>query len=201
MLVGVVDYKAGNLTSVRSALSCLNVSFTVSDVPEELRRCDKLIFPGVGEAGSAMDVLRKAGWPSFFSEWLKSGKDMLGICLGHQIIFEKSEESHASCLGLIPGEVRRFPGSSGFKVPQIGWNTVERRTASPLFRGIPEDADFYFVHSYYAVPADESSVIGTTDYISRFASAVRHDTLFSVQFHPEKSGRYGLQLLDNFLEM
>lgn len=201
MLVGVVDYKAGNLTSVKSALSCLNANFAVSCDPEKLRECDKMIFPGVGEAGSAMDVLKKAGWPMFFEEWLKSGKDMLGICLGHQIIFEKSEESHVACLGLIPGEVKRFPGNSGLKVPQIGWNTVERESVSPLFKGIPEDTGFYFVHSYYAVPADSATVIGTTDYICRFASAVQRDSLFSVQFHPEKSGRYGLQLLNNFLEM
>lgn len=201
MLVGVVDYRAGNLTSVKSALSFLNADFTAASDPEKLRNCEKLIFPGVGEAGSAMSVLRRAGWDSFFAEWLKAGKDMLGICLGHQIIFEKSEESDICCLGLITGEVRRFPGGTGLKVPQIGWNTVERGAESPLFRGIPEDAGFYFVHSYYAVPADSGTVIGTTDYICRFASAVHRDSLYSVQFHPEKSGRYGLRLLNNFLEM
>lgn len=201
MLVGVVDYHAGNLTSVQSALSFLKADFVVSTEPEKLSGCGKLIFPGVGEAGSAMQVLRRAGWDQFLSDWVKAGKEMLGICLGHQIIFGKSEESDTTCLGLIPGEVRRFSGTAGMKVPQIGWNTVERESESPLFRDIPADAGFYFVHSYYAVPEDTATIIGTTDYICRFASAVQRDSLFSVQFHPEKSGRYGLRLLENFLEM
>ncbi|MDY3939955.1 MAG: imidazole glycerol phosphate synthase subunit HisH [Spirochaetia bacterium] len=201
MLVGVVDYHAGNLTSVKSALSFLNVDFVVSTEPDGLKGCGKLIFPGVGEAGSAMQVLRGAGWDHFLSDWVKSGKEMLGICLGHQIIFGQSEESNTACLGLIPGEVKRFAGGTGLKVPQIGWNTVEREGESPLFRDIPSDAGFYFVHSYYAVPDDPGMIIGTTDYICRFASAVQRDSLFSVQFHPEKSGRYGLRLLDNFLKM
>lgn len=200
MLVGVVDYKAGNLTSVQSALSHLNARWVVSSDPQELKPCAKLIFPGVGAAASAMDNLKRSGWDFFFKDWLVDGKPMLGICLGHQIIFEKSEEGNTDCLGLIEGSVKRFP-EGALKVPQIGWNTVERQTDSPLFQGIPRDAGFYFVHSYYTVPTDAQAVIGTTDYGLRFASAVHKDSLYSVQFHPEKSGRFGLRLLQNFLEM
>lgn len=200
MLVGIVDYRAGNLTSVCSALSYLRIDFIVGRSPELLQKCDKLIFPGVGEAAAAMKTLRSLGWDDFLKERIQSGVPMLGICLGHQIIFEKSEEGNTDCLGLIPGEVRRFDSAAGLKVPQIGWNTVEREKKSPLFDGIPQDAGFYFVHSYYTVPSDSNVIIGTTDYGVRFASAVNFGSLFSVQFHPEKSGRFGLRVLENFLK-
>ena len=122
MLVGIVDYRAGNLTSVCSALSYLRIDFIVGRSPELLQKCDKLIFPGVGEAAAAMKTLRSLGWDDFLKERIQSGVPMLGICLGHQIIFEKSEEGNTDCLGLIPGEVRRFDSAAGLKVPQIGWN-------------------------------------------------------------------------------
>lgn len=201
MKVGVVDYRAGNLTSVKSALAYLGVEFEAAQQPEALEKCDKLIFPGVGEAGSAMAVLRREGWDSFLHQWQHSGKDMLGICLGHQIIFEKSEESQTQCVGLIGGEVKRFEPHESLKIPQIGWNTVERERNSPLFYQIPQDASFYFVHSYYTVPTNSQTILGTTQYICQFVSAVQQQNIYSVQFHPEKSGRYGLQLLDNFLKL
>ena len=200
MQVGVIDYKAGNLRSVETALKYLGASFTVGDEPEQLGAVDKLIFPGVGDAKAAMDVLDQTGFSDYIREFAATGKPLLGICVGSQIVLDSSEERSAQCLGLVPGVARRFPDSAGLKIPQIGWNTVSVVRNSPLLHGIPAEASFYFVHSYYPDPASDDAVIGTTDYGVSFASVLGQDNLTAVQFHPEKSGPWGLKLLQNFLE-
>jgi len=168
-----------------------------------LRRADRIIFPGVGAAGEAMTNLRATGMDRLLGEVLAAGRPVLGICLGTQIIFERSEENDAECLGLVPGLVRRFPadmkaGGRPLKIPHMGWNRVAWRMDHPVFRGIPAEAEFYFVHSYYPVPADDAWAAGWTEYGIRFCSAVARNNLVAVQFHPEKSGAPGLSILENF---
>lgn len=197
--VGVVDYDAGNLKSVETALEYLGADYEISKDPETLARTDKLIFPGVGEAGAAMDRLRHYGLDDFLREFFRMGKYILGICLGAQIVLSKSEETDTGCLDLIPGTALKFSGEGGLKVPHMGWNTVHVTGESLLFKGIPEDSSFYFVHSYYPSPDDPERVIARTDYGLQFCSAICRDNLYAVQFHPEKSGRWGLQLLHNYI--
>jgi imidazole glycerol-phosphate synthase subunit HisH len=197
--IGVVDYEAGNLKSVVTALRQVNLDFFVSDNPKELLRADKLIFPGVGEARAAMDVLTAKGIGDAILEFTGSGKPFLGICIGYQILFDMSEERDTPCLGIIPGKVRRFPRKAGFKVPHMGWNEVETRKGdNPLFRNIPPKSSFYFVHSYYPEPAADEDIAGDTDYIISFAACYQRENVTAVQFHPEKSGEVGLQFLTNF---
>jgi len=194
----VVDYDAGNLRSVQTALLFLKTDFKVSNDPEVVAKADRLIFPGVGEAGAAMGVLARTGLDEAIRTFYKTGRPLMGICLGSQIILERSEESSTTCLGLLPGTARRFPSMQGFKVPHMGWNQVAPVGAHPLFKGVPATASFYFVHSYYPDPAPEA-VLARTGYMINFPSALGHDNLVATQFHPEKSGKYGLKLLGNFL--
>jgi glutamine amidotransferase len=202
-MIGIIDYKAGNLTSVARALRHLGISCEVSSEAVVLRRADRIVFPGVGAAGEAMANLRASGMDRLLAECLASGRPVLGICLGTQIIFERSEEDGAECLGLVPGLVRRFPADMKadgrpLKIPHMGWNRVEWRMDHPVFRGIPAEAEFYFVHSYFPVPADDAWAAGWTEYGIRFCSAVARGNLVAVQFHPEKSGAPGLSILENF---
>ncbi|MFA5181242.1 MAG: imidazole glycerol phosphate synthase subunit HisH [Syntrophales bacterium] len=203
-MIGIIDYKAGNLTSVARALHYLGVPCEVTDNPEILDSCDRIIFPGVGAAGEAMINLRSKGLDQRLRDWVASGKPTLGICLGTQVIFERSEENDAVCLGIVPGSVQRFPGDLKdrggrfLKIPHMGWNQVEFPRAHPVFKDLPSGAEFYFVHSYYPAPADERWGIGWTDYGLRFCAAIAHENLVAVQFHPEKSGAPGLQILANF---
>lgn len=199
-MVGVVDYEAGNLRSVETALNHLGADFFISERPEDFQRADRMIFPGVGEASSAMSVLIKTGLRDAVLDFAASGKPLLGICLGCQIVFTSSEEGSTACLDLIPGVVRHFPRKNGYKVPHMGWNSVRFPEGHPLFRGIPQDTSFYFVHSFYPAPAYEEHRLGLTEYGISFASAAVRDNLAACQFHPEKSGRYGLRLLENFLQ-
>ncbi|TFG64807.1 MAG: imidazole glycerol phosphate synthase subunit HisH [Spirochaetales bacterium] len=201
MIVGIVDYEAGNIRSVERALGFLGVSCVRSNRGEDLRTADKLIFPGVGEAFSAMEALTRCGLDSFLKDYAASGRDLLGICLGSQIILDSSEERNTACLGIIPGKALRFMPRPGLKIPHMGWNQVHVSGSHPLFKGIPEDSSFYFVHSYYPVPASDDLAVGTTEYGIPFASAFGRDNVYACQFHPEKSGPRGLQLLRNFLEM
>lgn len=201
MKVGVVDYKAGNLRSVETALRYLEADFLISDRPDELNGADKLVFPGVGDAGAAMRRLAEAGLDDLIRDFAAGGKPLLGICLGSQIVLSSSEERGTRCLGLIEGSARRFADVPGLKVPHMGWNTVTPANGSPLFEGIPSSASFYFVHSYYPSPSDERYVVATTEYGERFASAIARDNVWAVQFHPEKSGKWGLKLLSNFLTL
>jgi len=197
-MIGVVDYDAGNLKSVETALHHLGASFRVSSHPEELLKSDKLIFPGVGNAGSAMETLNKTGLGEMLKDFAKSGKPLMGICLGSQIVFDFSEEEDTECLGLIPGKVVQFEKKEGFKIPQIGWNTVSHSGHS-LFSGLPQDISFYFVHSYHVVPESSDYVLATGEYGIPFTAAVQYENICATQFHPEKSGEWGLRLLNHFV--
>lgn len=195
----VVDYGAGNLKSVENGLRYLGARYIVTSRPEDLAGAEGLIFPGVGEAAASMSELRRTGLDRALCDYLKSGRKILGICIGCQVIFERSEERNTQCLGLLKGSVRRFPAASGLKVPHMGWNTVHFTRAHPVFQGIPQDSSFYFVHSYYPEPADARIVAGETEYGLRFASCIARGNLVAFQFHLEKSGALGVRLLSNFL--
>jgi imidazole glycerol-phosphate synthase subunit HisH len=201
-MITLVDYKAGNLTSVRRALTHLGIPCQVSADPETVRRADKIIFPGVGAAGAAMDVLRERGLDSALKEAFAAGTPILGICIGCQIILDASEEDNATCLGLLPGKTIRFsvpaPLAHSLKIPHMGWNAVSVAQSHPLLAHLRPGDEFYFVHSFYPQPADKSQIYAVSDYGGEFPVAIGKDNLFAVQFHAEKSGPVGLKLLENF---
>jgi glutamine amidotransferase len=197
--LAVVDYRAGNLRSVETAIKYLGVEFAVAERPEELSGAERLIVPGVGEARAAMEELSRSGLGEAITEFWRSGRPLLGICLGAQIVLERSEESDTACLGFIPGEARRFRRQPGLKVPHMGWNRVFRKRTHPVLDGIADGSYFYFVHSYYPELPDEEAVIAECEYGVRFAAVLGLDNLVACQFHPEKSGRLGLALLNSFL--
>lgn len=202
-MIGIVDYQAGNLTSVARALEFLNEPHIITADARILDDANRIIFPGVGAAGAAMENLRQSGMDEHLRKWVREGKPLLGICLGTQVIFDYSEEDDTTCLGIVPGAVRRFPadlcaGDRRLKVPHMGWNQVAFRKNHPVFAGLPGGAEFYFVHSYFPEPADRSWAVGWTDYGICFCAAVARANLVAVQFHPEKSGRPGLAILANF---
>ncbi len=206
-MTGIIDYNAGNVTSVERALAYINAPYIMSKEPEKLSNCDRLIFPGVGEAKYAMEMLKKSGFDVFIKEWVKSGKKLMGICLGSQIIFDWSEEGDTPCLGIIPGKIRSFSSlwkekgikEGEFKSPQIGYNDLTYQNgSSSLLSGIPEHSDFYFVHSYVICPEDKTVIKAVTDYGIQVPSCVEKDNITAFQFHPEKSGEKGLQILRNF---
>jgi imidazole glycerol-phosphate synthase subunit HisH len=197
--LAVVDYGAGNLKSVQNALSHLGADFFVTSDPGELARAPAMVFPGVGEAAAAMAELKRTGLDQGIRSFFASGKKILGICIGCQIVLESSEESGVRCLGLLSGTVRRFPAAPGLKVPHMGWNQVEFEGGHPVTRGFPQGRSFYFVHSYYPEPVRTSDVCGWTQYITRFPSAIARDNYIAFQFHLEKSGKAGLALLSRFL--
>ena len=199
MKIGIVDYDAGNLKSVETALAYLGGDFFVSGDPSKLSKCDKLIFPGVGEDQSSMKVLQKKDLDIFIKEYFKKGNPVLGICLGCQIVLDFSEERDTKCLGLIKGRSREFSSGMGLKIPHMGWNQVRQFENHYIFNDIPDNSSFYFVHSYYPDPDNQSMCIGKTDYGITFSSAFYYENLIAVQFHPEKSGPHGLHLLDNFI--
>jgi glutamine amidotransferase len=206
-MLAIIDYGAGNLTSVRLAFEGLSAAATVTAQPDAVVASDRVILPGVGAAGAAMSRLRELRLVPAIRDVVARGTPFLGICLGAQIVLDRSEEDGGvDCLGLLPGTARIFkPPDRWDKVPQMGWNSVAQRSvppgsAHPLFQGIDDNSEFYFVHSYYPVPSDPSCVLGETDYGGIcFASAVGRRNLAATQFHPEKSGRVGLRLLQNFL--
>lgn len=195
MKIGIINYGAGNLKSICNALSMLNKNFGIISAPEELLYFDKIIFPGVGAAGNAMKKLKVKG---FINRIKKIKKPFLGICLGSQLLADFSEENNTKCFGIIPGVVKRFK-SSDLKIPQIGWNKVEFKADLPLFKGIKNGSYFYFVNSYY-LDISEKFVFGTTDYGVSFPAVIQKKNFYGVQFHPEKSGEAGLELLSNFCE-
>jgi len=193
MKVAVIKYNAGNIQSVRIALERLGLSPQVTDDPEVITKSDKVIFPGVGEASSAMKYIRERSLDKLL---LNLKMPVLGICLGLQLMCHHSEENDTECLGIFDTTVRRFPPED--KVPHMGWNTIKNLEGS-LFRDIPERSYVYFVHSYFAEMA--GAAVASTDYILDFASALQKDNFFAVQFHPEKSGSIGEKILKNFLEL
>jgi len=201
VVIAIVDYRAGNLTSVRLALEALGVAATVTSDPATIRGADRVIFPGVGAAGDAMGHLRELALEPVLRQVVAAGTPFLGICLGTQIILDHSEEDGGTAtLGLLPGRVVRFrPTDPRDKIPQIGWNAVHVVRPHPVLAGIEDDSEFYFVHSYYPRPAAPALTIGETEYAAAlFASVLGRDNLVATQFHPERSGRIGLRLLENF---
>lgn len=202
-MIAIIDYKAGNLTSVKLAFDTLKVPAVITSDPKKILAAERVVFPGVGAAGSAMKTLRDLDLSDVLEDVVARGTPFLGICLGTQIIFEQSEEDGGTRgLGLIPGSVKLFQPSDRFdKVPQMGWNSVKQVKKHPVFTDIEDNSEFYFVHSYYPAPSDRSFVLGETDYAGvRFASVVGKNNLIATQFHPEKSGRIGLKLLENFVK-
>jgi imidazole glycerol-phosphate synthase subunit HisH len=197
-MIGVVDYGAGNLRSVERALAHIGASFFTTARPEELARADRVVFPGVGEARAAMDVLAAGGLDEAIVAFVRSGRPLLGICIGAQVVLDSSEERDTRCLGLVAGRTVRFRIAPELKVPHMGWNQVRHTASHPVFEGIPDGACFYFVHSYYPELADRTLVVGETEYGLAFTAAFARDNIVATQFHPEKSGRHGLRLLANF---
>ncbi len=202
-MLALVNYQAGNLTSVRRALDHLGIPCTITDTPETIMQADGIIFPGVGAAGSAMNYLKQSGLDTTIAWCADNNRPLLGICLGCQIILEHSQENNTSTLGILPGECLPFDPNlteedgQPIRIPHMGWNSVTLTRDCPLFENISPQAQFYFVHSYYTNPAPEY-VLGTTHYGQDFCSVLGRDGLWAVQFHPEKSGRPGLELLKNF---
>ena len=202
-MVVIVDYRAGNLTSVRLAFDALGVPCMVTSDAAAIAAAQRVVFPGVGAAGAAMRDLHGLGLADVIRSVVARGTPFLGICLGTQIIFSRSEEDGGTdCLGIVPGQVRRFAPTDHFdKIPHMGWNAVSFRRRHPLLEGVEDESEFYFVHSYYPDPADPDHIAGTTGYADvRFAAIVARDNLIATQFHPERSGRIGLQLLKNFTQ-
>ena len=196
-MIAIIDYKAGNLRSVERALRHLDLECVITRDNNEIFKAERVIFPGVGAAGKAMETIIENGIDEVIREVVRAGVPFMGICLGTQIILEESEEDDAKCLGIISGTTRRFP-EMGEKIPHMGWNTLHVRSDHPILHGIEKDASFYFVHSYYPDPADASDIIAETDYGISFPSAIGRNNVFATQFHPEKSGRFGLKMLKNF---
>lgn len=198
-MIVIIDYQAGNLTSVVRSLKALGVEGTVTQDPAVVAQATRVIFPGVGAAGKAMATLRELGLDQALRQSFQRRIPILGICLGAQIILEHSEENDAACLGLLPGRTMALSRSEGLKIPHMGWNRVRFLRVHQVFKGLPEGAEYYFVHSYYPAPAEASMVVGVTDHGLEFPSAIGWRNLVATQFHPEKSGRFGLQILENFL--
>lgn len=196
-MIAIIDYGGGNLRSVQNGFAAAGFPTVVTDEQHELEAADGLVLPGVGAFGLAMKNLRQSGLGQLLLRRVAAGVPLLGICLGLQLLFEKSEEKgeHAG-LGLIEGAVVPFSGV--LKVPQIGWNQLSIRREHPLLEGIRQGDYFYFVHSFYACPTDPAVVLASADYGGEFAAVVQKDHLFGIQFHPEKSSRLGLQILKNF---
>ncbi len=197
----IVDYDAGNLRSVQRACAEVGLSAEISADPERVRSAGRVIFPGVGAAGSAMRSITREGMDEALREAIGAGVPVLGICLGLQISFDSSEEDDQETLGLLPGQVRRFCfDRPELKVPHMGWNEVRVVKPHPVLAGIEPGDEFYFVHGYYPEPADPELVYARTEYEAEFACAVGRGNYFATQFHPEKSGRVGLRLLAAFAE-
>ena len=202
-MITIVDYKAGNLTSVKLAFEALNVECEITDSAEKVLNAERVVFPGVGAAGAAMQTLKNLRLVDAIRMVVQKGTPFLGICLGTQIIFQASEEDGGVAgIGLVPGTVKLFkPADRLDKVPQMGWNSVKQVGNHPVLKGIEDGSEFYFVHSYYPAPSDQSYVLGETEYGGvKFASMIGKGSLFATQFHPEKSGRVGLRLLKNFCD-
>ena len=201
-MVAIIDYDAGNIRSVEKAVRYLGKEVTVTSEPEEILAADRVILPGVGAFGDAMKRLHAMGLVEVIRQAADRGTPFLDICLGLQLLFEKSEESPGvPGLGLLQGEILRLPELPGLKVPHIGWNSLKYPNPGRLFRGIPEDSYVYFVHSYYLKAQDEGIVTATTEYGTLVHASVESGNLFACQFHPEKSSETGLTILENFLSI
>jgi glutamine amidotransferase len=203
-MIALLDYGSGNLRSVHKALLKAGGDVRLVKTPGEIGDADAMVLPGVGAFDDCINALRKQELLEAAREFIQTGKPFLGICVGYQALFERSEEfnSCAAGLGIFQGSVVRFPEKHGLKIPQIGWNQLEIvKTDCPLYRGVANGSYVYFVHSFYPQPVDASIVATRTDYGDAFASSVWRDNVFATQFHPEKSQQVGLQLLTNFVEL
>lgn len=197
-MIAVIDYGAGNLRSVANAITRLGYQPRITSHAGDLAEAQAVILPGVGAAGDTMESLRNLGLVAPIKQLIADDRPFFGVCIGLQILFTGTEEGGwHDCLGIIAGRVKKLP--AGLKVPHMGWNQVRQRTGHPLFEGIPNEANFYFVHSYYGEPEDKSLVAGETDYGITMGSVIAHGNLVATQFHPEKSGDFGLKMYDNFL--
>lgn len=201
-MITIIDYGLGNLASVANALNKLTIPNEIASDESAVQNAKALILPGVGAAGHGMKNLKKSKLDTVIVDKVSQGTPILGICLGMQLLFSSSEEGNISCLNLIKGNVKKF--DSTLKVPQIGWNQVKiqnhKTNYKNIFKDIADNSFFYFVNSYYCVPFDKDIVAGKTEYGKEFCSVIKKDTIFGVQFHPEKSSDAGLQLLKNFWE-
>lgn len=199
--VSLVDFGVGNLGSVRNMFRRIGVSTRDISEPGQLRGSGPVLLPGVGSFDHGMEALARGGWPDAIVEFTQSGKPLLGICLGMQMLLTSSEEGARKGLNLIPGTVLKFSSTPGLRVPHMGWNKATPAKGDSLFRGTHADSRFYFVHSYYAVPNCENDVLAITNYGLEFASAVSRENVYGTQFHPEKSHRFGMELLESFSEL
>jgi glutamine amidotransferase len=199
-MIAIIDYGAGNLRSVVNAVTRLGYQPRITTQPDEVLSAEAVILPGVGAAADTMASLKKRGLTSPICQVITDGRPFFGVCIGLQILFTSTEEGGGhECLGIIPGRVRRLP--SGLKIPHMGWNQVKQTISHPIFDGILDEANFYFVHSYYVEPEDKSLVAGETEYGIRLCSVIARGNLVATQFHPEKSGDIGLKLYDNFIKL
>ena len=200
-MIVAVDYKAGNLTSVKLAFEHIGQSVLITDKAEDILRAERVVFPGVGAAGAAMANLRSLGLIEPIKKVIQSGRPFLGICIGIQLLLGFSEEDGGTqCMGIVAGSAKKFVSDDPLcKIPQMGWNGLDIKKPHALLEGIEDKSEFYFVHSYYPCPDEKNIVVGTTDYAGvDFAAMIARDNMAAVQFHPERSGRIGLRLLENF---
>lgn len=201
-MVAIIDYDAGNIKSVEKALLHLGEDVVITRDREQILNSDKVILPGVGAFGDAMEKIRSYGLDKVIYEVVDKKIPFLGICLGLQLLFEKSDEtSGVKGLGILPGEVLRIPDKEGLKIPHMGWNSIKIKEGARLFKDIPQDSYVYFVHSYYLKAGREEDVVATTEYSTLIHASVEHENVFACQFHPEKSSEIGLKILKNFVEL
>ena len=201
-MIAIIDYDAGNIKSVEKALQKLNAEVVITKDAEEILRADKVILPGVGAFGDAMGNLKKYGLDKVIHQVVEKGTPFLGICLGLQLLFERSDETPGAIgLGILEGEVLRIPDIDNLKIPHMGWNSLHLQNQGRLFQGISEQSYVYFVHSYYLKAKDANIVKATTDYGVNIHASVEKGNVFACQFHPEKSSDVGLQILKNFVEL
>lgn len=202
-MVAIVDYDAGNIKSVEKALQYIGEHPVITRDVKEIKKADHVIVPGVGAFEDAMEKMNRYELTKVLQDVAASGTPIMGICLGLQLFFERSDESEHDVKGLslLPGEIVRFPEKEGYKIPHMGWNSLKINPNSKLLKGIPEDVYVYFVHSYYLKAKHIEDVAATTDYIVLVHAAVEHDNIFATQFHPEKSGDVGLEILKNFVSI
>ena len=201
-MIAIIDYDAGNIRSVEKALQFLGEEPVVTRDRDVILSAEKVILPGVGAFGDAMGKLRGYGLENVILDTVEKGTPFLGICLGLQLLFERSDESEGvTGLGVLPGEIVRIPDREGLKVPHIGWNSLEYPSRGTLFQGIPEGSYVYFVHSYYLKAREESIVKATTEYSVTIHASVEKDNVYACQFHPEKSSQIGMKILQNFINI
>ena len=201
-MIAMIDYDAGNIKSVEKALLLLGQEVEVTGDPERILKAEKVILPGVGAFGDAMENLKRAGLDEVIRRVAAKGTPFMGICLGLQLLFERSDEAPgAKGLGLLEGEILKIPDQEGLKIPHMGWNSLHLEHGGRLFRGIEEQSYVYFVHSYYLKAKDESIVKASTEYSTHIHASVEKGNIFGCQFHPEKSSTAGLRILKNFVEL